>query len=216
MASGAIGAQALGTILLPGPIPDMGRVQNPTGVPALASIAQTLIEAGSIALLACLPFSVLAPVVRFRRGRAVERQQLKWFGSASGLAAICLFVAATVPPPFAVPSWMVMTVAVGFVPVVIAVAILRYRLFEIDRLISRTVAYAIVTAVLALTFVVTNVALQAILADLDRQLDAHHRRGHPHRRRPVPAAPAPRPAGGRPPLRSGTRGRRDRGRAPRR
>ena len=135
-------------------------------MPALASVAQTLIDVGAMAQLLCLPLCVLASIVRFRRGSAVERQQLKWFGSALGLAALGLFGAATVPPPFAVPSWMMMTVALALVPVAIAVAILRYRLFEIDRLVSRTVAYAIMTVVLALTFVVTNVALQAVLADL--------------------------------------------------
>ena len=166
LAAGAVASQALGTILLPGPVSDLGQFQNPTGVPALASVAQTLIDVGAMAQLLCLPLCVLAAIVRFRRGSTVERQQLKWFGSASGLAALGLFGAATLPPPFAVPSWMMMTVALALVPIAIAVAILRYRLFDIDRFVSRTLAYAIVTAVLALTFVVTNVALQAVLADL--------------------------------------------------
>ena len=166
LAAGAVASQALGTILLPGPVSDLGQFQNPTGVPALASVAQSLIDVGAMAQLLCLPLCVLAAIVRFRRGAAVERQQLKWFGSASGLAALGLFGAATLPPPFAVPSWMMMTVALALVPVAVAVAILRYRLFDIDRLIGRTVAYAVVTAVLAATFVMTNVALQAVLADL--------------------------------------------------
>ena len=166
LAAGAVATQALGTILLPGPVSDLGQFQNPTGVPALASVAQTLIDVGGMAQLLCLPLCVLAAIVRFRRGSTVERQQLKWFGSASGLAALGLFGAATLPPPFAVPSWMMMTVALALVPIAIAVAILRYRLFDIDRFVSRTLGYAIVTAVLALTFVVTNLSLQAVLADL--------------------------------------------------
>ena len=166
LAAAAVVTQALGTIVLPGPVSDMGEFLNPTGVPGLADVGQVMIDVGGLALLLCLPFSVLAPIVRFRRGSAVERQQLKWFGSASGLAALGILGATTLPQPLGVLSWMAMTVAIGLVPVAIAVAILRYRLFDIDRLISRTVAYAIVTAVLALTFVVTNVALQAVLADL--------------------------------------------------
>jgi hypothetical protein len=166
LATGAIVTQALGTVLLPGPIEDLGGFQNPTGVPALASGAVVMIDVGGLLLLLCLPFSVLAPITRFRRGSAIERHQLKWFGSASGLAALGLAGATTLPQPLGVLCWMAMSVAVGLVPVAIAVAILRYRLFDIDRLISRTVAYAIVTVVLALTFVATNVALQAVLAGL--------------------------------------------------
>jgi hypothetical protein len=166
LAAGAIGTQALGTIVMPGTVSDLDGFQNPTGVPQLAAVAQVMIDVGGLALLLCLPFSVLAPIVRFRRGSAVERQQLKWFGSASGLAALSLLGATTLPQPLGLMSWMAMTVAIGLVPVAIAVAILRYRLFDIDRLVSRTVAYAIVTVVLALTFVVTNIALQSALADL--------------------------------------------------
>ena len=166
LATGAIVIQALGTVMMPGPIGDLEGFQNPTGIPGLASIALGMIDVGGLLLLLCLPFSVLAPIRRFRRGSAIERQQLKWFGSVSGLAGLGLLGATTLPQPLGVMSWMAMTVAIGLVPVAIAAAILRYRLFDIDRLISRTVAYAIVTAVLALTFVGTNVALQAVLADL--------------------------------------------------
>jgi hypothetical protein len=160
----AIAMQAVGTILLPGSSGSLRGFVNPTGVPALGPLAAMAVDLGGLLLLVCLPLCMLAPVVRFRRGSVVERQQLKWFGAAMVLAGLGLIGATTLPQPFGQACWIVMTLAVCLVPVAIAVAILRYRLFDIDRLISRTLAYAVITAMLAATFVVTNVALQALLA----------------------------------------------------
>ena len=201
---GPSATQALGTIVLPGPVqrPPAGSRTRPASQGS-RPFGQVMIEVGGLALLS------VAAVQRARpgrplptAGRAVERQQLKWFGSASGLAAICLFVAATVPPPFAVPSWMVMTVAVGFVPVVIAVAILRYRLYDIDRLISRTIGWAVVTAVLVAVFVGGVVVLQAALAPVTNEntlVVAYHAGGA----RSIRPAAARRAARGRPAVRPG-------------
>ncbi|HKF85039.1 MAG TPA: hypothetical protein VKB30_04575, partial [Candidatus Limnocylindrales bacterium] len=164
LAAVGIGAQSLGTILLPGPLESFAEVTNPTGVEGMEMIARGLVDIGGTLTLATLPLSILAAVVRFRRGTPVERQQLKWFGSSISLAAFGLLGGALLPQPLGLASWMGMTVALGLVPVSIAVAILRYRLYEIDRIISRTLAYAAVTALLAAAFVVTNLALQAVLA----------------------------------------------------
>jgi hypothetical protein len=158
-----IAALGIGQIVRPGPIGGYA-VANPTGIEGLGGLAQTLSDGGGMLLLLSLPACVAAPVVRFRRGTRNERAQLKWFGSAMGLAAAGLIGATILPQPFGQASYIGMTVALGLVPVAIAIAILRYRLFEIDRLIGRTLAYAIVTAVLAAAFLSTNLALQAVLA----------------------------------------------------
>ena len=86
---------------------------------------------------------------------------------AMGLAALGLAGAATLPQPIGIACYMVMTIALGLVPVAIGMSILRYRLYDIDRLIGRTVAYATIAAVLAAAFVATIPSiLQALLANV--------------------------------------------------
>jgi hypothetical protein len=164
---GAAVGLAVGTIVKPGLL-DNGTyaIENPTGIPELDGVARLLLDVSGVVLLPCLLLGALAAALRFRRGTAIERQQLKWFGSAMGLAALGLAGAATLPQPIGIACYIVMTIALGIVPVAIGIAILRYRLYDIDRLLSRTVAYATVTAVLATAFVATNLFLQALLANV--------------------------------------------------
>ena len=84
-------------------------------------------------------------VVRFRRSGPVERQQLKWFMYAAAVSAPVIFVVSNlVANPLPVFEFFF-----PLIPVAVGVAILRYRLYDIDRIISRTLAYAILTALLA-------------------------------------------------------------------
>ena len=110
---------------------------------------------------------VLAVGLRFRRGDPIQRQQVKWLVAVVGLGATFLPVSLIVPSD-AVPElanvFNTVTVLTLFaLPVVIAIAVLRYRLFEIDRVISRTIGWAIVTGVLVAVFAGTVVGLQALL-----------------------------------------------------
>jgi hypothetical protein len=104
-------------------------------------------------MFACVPAAALCLVLRFRVSRGTERQQLRWvaFGAAAsvvgpllalGLAALGVFPSADA---FSFPLLL-------SVPLAIAVAVLRYRLWDLDRLISRTVAYALVTALLLIPY----------------------------------------------------------------
>jgi hypothetical protein len=84
-------------------------------------------------------------VVRFRRAGPVERQQLKWFMYAAAASALVIFVVSdlvTNPLP-------AFEIFFPLIPAAVGVAILKYRLYDIDRIISRTLAYAILTALLA-------------------------------------------------------------------
>lgn len=97
------------------------------------------------------------PIARWRRSTGLVRQQLKWLAVGGALA-----VAATAAAGFNTSEqWEVIVAATAFstIPVAIVAAILRYRLYEIDRIISRTVSYAIVVAALGGLFVVTAVGL---------------------------------------------------------
>jgi hypothetical protein len=95
-------------------------------------------------------------IVRFRRARGVERQQLKWLAYAGGV----LMIAPVIPD-----SWLggwasaAVNVAQLAIPAAIGVAILRYRLYDIDRLINRTLVYGLLTAMLAAVYAAVVLAL---------------------------------------------------------
>lgn len=159
-------ATLLGMIARPGPIEGMPQFDNPLGAPALVGLSQALIELGGILVLVCLPAGILAAILRFRRGTSVEREQLKWFGAVLALAFSMFFAATLLPQPYGQWAWIVASLSLGLIPVAIGIAILRYRLYDIDRIVSRTIAWAVVTAVLVAVFAGLVVTLQAALAPI--------------------------------------------------
>ena len=86
----------------------------------------------------------IAMIVRFRRAGTEQRQQLKWFMYASVVSAVVVFVAADISNN-PLPAFEIVT---PLIPAAVGIAILKYRLYDIDRLISRTLGYAIVTGLL--------------------------------------------------------------------
>jgi hypothetical protein len=111
--------------------------------------------------------------LRFRRGDPIERQQIKWLLAVVGVGATILPVSFLVPsesnPGLAAVLSNLTVVTLFALPIVIAIAILRYRLFEIDRIISRTIAYGVVTALLGGMFIGIVLALQGLLAPFTGQ-----------------------------------------------
>jgi hypothetical protein len=107
--------------------------------------------AGLTGLLGCAVLAAWSLVVRSRRGRAIERQQIKWLACSGCLLALALVpstvLSLTPGTASRIAEGTTMAVALT-IPAAVAVAVLRYRLYDIDRVISRTVAYAIVTGLL--------------------------------------------------------------------
>jgi hypothetical protein len=159
-------ATFIGSVIKPGPLEGMPDFDNPLGMPALGGLAQALIDIGGIGAFICIPAGILAAVLRYRRGTLVERKQLKWFGSVLVLAFSMFFAATLLPQPYGQWAWIVASASIGLVPVAIGIAILRYRLYEIDRIVSRTIGWALVTGLLVAVFAGTIVGLQALLAPL--------------------------------------------------
>jgi hypothetical protein len=120
-------------------------VANPIGVAGLENPEGSRFGAALIGLLLLSGVAAFGSLVlRFRRSRGGERQQLKWFAYAGGLlplAGLAEFL------PRLVVS-LVFTLPIVFLPVAAGIAILRYRLYEIDRLINRTLVYGLLTALL--------------------------------------------------------------------
>jgi hypothetical protein len=167
--TGLIVASSVIVLIQPGPV-EVDLPVNPLGVPspAVAGLRELGLALIPIGLLASAMLAVAAVVTRYRRGGMTDRAQLKWLLAAIVVCAILLppsFVDENGPAGFSLLDVVGMA-SLALVPLSVGIAVVRYRLYDIDRLISRTLAYAILTALLAGTFVVTNLALQALLADL--------------------------------------------------
>ncbi len=154
----------LPSMFRPGPLPNAPTILNPLGIPGFERL-KPLLDAANVLLVAVVfPLAMAASVLRYRRGTSVERQQLKWFAAAVSATALS-FVAATTPvDPLSEVGWGLGLIGLTTLPIAIGLAILRYRLYDIDRIISRTIGYLIVTGVLAAVFVGAVLAFQAILA----------------------------------------------------
>ena len=134
----------------PGPLGD-GLPANP--FPLQATWAEGLIDTVGLPILGGLVLAAAVSLVaRFHRATGVERQQLKWFTYAAAIQAL-LTAAAAVSPTLddRIPD-VVDNLSYAAVPLAIGVAILRHRLYDIDRIINRTVVYGLVTVILALGY----------------------------------------------------------------
>jgi hypothetical protein len=170
-------AVVLGSVAVaysPGPIDSLAPIRNPMGVAGFANFGAPV----EVVVFALTLGAALSLLVRLRRARDVERLQIKWFAYAA-------FVLAS----GAILSWVVSDAVgarwlrwdVGFVatmvglaglPVALGVAILRYRLHDIDLIIDRTIVYGSLTATMAGIFEVGVVTLQEVLLVLTRADDS--------------------------------------------
>jgi hypothetical protein len=138
--------------------------QNPYFVPALASPAMAVALPALVITLLSVVVGGASLVVRFRRARGVERQQLRLVASAAVVAAVGIPVAMA---GISIDSAAVVGVAVlgsaAVLCLAIAAAILRYRLYDLDRVVSRTIAYGLLTLSLGLSYAGVVLALGQLL-----------------------------------------------------
>jgi hypothetical protein len=123
-------------------------IPNPIGISGLPLADQGALGAALEGMFTVASLAgCVSLVLRFRRARGEERQQLKWVAYAVALMVISFLVVSLFVPGGTSDVAMAFTIAL--LPIAAGIAILRYRLFDIDRLINRTVVYGLVTAVLA-------------------------------------------------------------------
>jgi hypothetical protein len=156
--------------LAPGPMVNAGyeSLDNPYGIEALGGILKVAGAVSSFLLLVTVLASVFSIVIRFRRARGDERRQIKWVAYAGAVVALVLVlqlaVEAALPETDVLVNVLNLGLVVSFigVPIAAGIAILKYRLYEIDTIINRTLVYGGLTALLVLVYVVCVVCLQLV------------------------------------------------------
>ncbi len=145
------------------PIPD---APNPFAVPSIAAWVELAGTISTVLLGIALVGTIAAVVVRFRRARGVERQQLKWFAFASGIlgSVLLLTIAASPIPHLSDVLWSIAFTLLPLLPISAAIAILRHRLFDIDLVINRTLVYGAVSVVLGAIYIGSVIVIQAVLS----------------------------------------------------
>lgn len=162
IALGALAAATILPVLKPGQIAEFTGT-NPLGVDALPAWLSSL--AGPLSGVGIVLISALgigAVVTRYRRGSGIERQQLRWFVAAVLLAVVPITVA-PLTSGLGGPAWLLLAVfGLLLVPIAIGIAVTRYRLYEIDRLISRGLSWAVLSGLLLAVYAGAVIALQGV------------------------------------------------------
>jgi hypothetical protein len=155
-----------------GAVDGLGPIQNPLGVEGFSNVYNAV---WSFMFPFLFVAAALSLFMRLRRATGVERQQLKWFAYAAAAVAIGPFFAYIIPEAIGAPLWFVwagvalLCAGLAGIPISMGIAILRYRLYEIDLIINRTLVYGSLTALLAAVYFSGVAATQAIFRALTGQ-----------------------------------------------
>jgi hypothetical protein len=168
---------AIALAFSPGPVDGLGPIENPLGI-ELLGFAREVDVADVVDVLLFVPLASAAAgslLVRLRRSRGVERQQVKWFAYAEVILVIGTITAFIISDARSVPWWVP---SVGFLltmvgiagwPIGVAIAILKHRLYDIDLLINRTLVYGSLTVTLVALYFGGIVVLQRVFVILTGQ-----------------------------------------------
>ena len=125
--------------------------------------AEVLNGIGHVLVFGALLAGVASLFVRHRRADTIQRLQLKWFGFGAALVAVSILLA----PLLGDAAWLEV-IAISIMPVVIGVAILRWHLYDIDRIVSRSLGYAVLTLLLIGIYLLAVTTLTALTAPVTR------------------------------------------------
>jgi hypothetical protein len=142
------------------------RIENPIGIEGLAPVEKLPVFGvfGVLLGIGCLG-AILSVIVRFRRARGIERQQMKWFLYAAAIVPI--FPALDRLPD--ILDSLILDLVIIALPSAIGIAVLRYRLYDIDLVINRTLVYGALTVSLVLVYLGGVISLQGLLRALTGQ-----------------------------------------------
>jgi hypothetical protein len=172
---------SVGGMLAPGRLDNLAGVRNPFGIEGadwLTTVAYVLLPLLPLCMLA----SALSLVLRYRRSGGEERQQIKWIAFAASVVVVVYVIAMIASFVFPEEAWTtagsvwwlnLLTYAVlssfTLVPIAVGIAVLKYRLYEIDIIINRTLVYGPLTVALVALYYLGIVVLQSVFVALTGQ-----------------------------------------------
>lgn len=162
---GALGAAglAVGNAIAPDLLSEVeSGLANPAAV-APEGVATAVLTGGLVCFVVAFLGGVASLVVRAHRATGVERQQIRWVARAGVGALLGWVLAGTLESRDVRFSGELFVLGLALLPVAVAVAVLRYRLYDLDRLVSRTLAWAGVSGILAVAYVAVVLAAQGLL-----------------------------------------------------
>ena len=165
-AFGIIGFVA-GVALEPGPLGDFPQIENPYGVDS--PVVWVLGVAGSIVAGCCMVASAVSLIVRLRHAGSEQRQQIKWLAYGGVVVVGTIFVGALVIPWSVPVSILIMSIASLGLPIFTGIGILRYRLYDIDIIVNRTLVYGSLTLMLLVVYFGGVTATQTLFGTLAGQ-----------------------------------------------
>ena len=146
----------IASALMPGPMTYLRGVDNPLGLEWARWVLNLLIQVAFGVIAAALFAAAGSLLLRWRRARGVERQQLKWLAYAAVMLVVVTIASSWLPDTLSIVMSTSMTL---LFPVATGIAVVRYRLYDIDRLINRTLVYGLLTALLGAVYAGTVLVL---------------------------------------------------------
>jgi hypothetical protein len=165
VSAAAMAALAVAATVAPGSVDARAlAVEGPVGPRAFGGALAVLSQLALVVAILIILGGAGSLVTRFRRARGVDRQQLRWVALAAALTGVAMLATAllVMVGDLALAGW---TSALGtvFLPLAAGAAILRYRLYDLDRIVSRTVAYGLLTVLLGLGYAAVVLGLGRLL-----------------------------------------------------
>jgi len=148
---------------------NLAGARNPLGITGVTPLLEKILAAGGFLLVASAFACVASVVWRFVKARGEQRLQLKWFAYAGGINLVAFLITTSFVDLSSRVDDVVFMVGVTLFPIAAGIAILRYRLYDIDILINRTLVYGALTGLLALGYL-GGVALLQYLLPLEDEI----------------------------------------------
>ena len=153
----------LGLGLTPGPLSTAPTLQNPLGWATAGDALAVVLGVATVGQLGCTVVAAGALVMRLRRARGDERQQFKWVAYAASIWALGLVAAVAAPTELKVLAQFGQFVTMAGLLGAVAIAVLKYRLYDVDLVINRTLVYGSLAAMITVVYVALVVGLGMVI-----------------------------------------------------